>query len=417
MYGWGLLNVARALGPVGQTFVATGTNVSGGGTSTSSTSLVKSSALVGASSIAAAFDGSVFFDEFGRPFDASGLGKQTTQGMARANLARLAGSLAALTTTGEDGNRVWSFTSTGETVTDGAVSAYVINDDKSRSVMGYGAPLGFFGQFTSATTGLTGAARIANQFFEGFGTVNTAFDRSFFASYDYAVSDRLRFAGLASTGLGRLDQLDQASLLSGDAKGAGFVSAGVDVRLADRLSLLASFGLTAENGAMLGSESSGAYQFGSGALSQQVSLNLGYDLSPRQTISLFFDGALTRPTGARGELVSTIDPVLATRFGADFTTRDVFGPGDQLTLSLGRPLTAVSGNASLVVATGRELDGTVDYETRDITFAAGAPIQLGLAYRGHTGTLAYGIEGNVTNDFAENGRLDGQLNAAFRIGF
>jgi hypothetical protein len=180
---------------------------------------------------------------------------------------------------------------------------------------------------------------------------------------------------------------------------------------------VASYGLLAEDGSVLGAESGGAYQFGTGALTQQGSINLGFDLTPRLTISAYLDGALTEATGPTGALVSSVDDVVATRLGFSLAARSTFRAGDLLTFSVGRPLAAIAGDATFVVATGREMDGTVNYETRAVPLGGGMPVEVGLGYRASAGALSYGIEARLANDFAAPGAFDGQINAAMRIGF
>lgn len=418
VYGWGLLNVPRALGPVGQTFVATGNTVADGGISTSA-STVRRSSVFSAKSFDAAFAGSVYFDEFGRPFDGSRLvvaGDPT--GSAR-SLAALSAGLARHTegVSGADSTSM-AFTSTDNSISTGAVGAVSFSDDNSRFLVGYGEPLSYF-QGAGVDMGrLSGGVRLGSQFIDGVGSVNAAFDQSMFASYDRAIDERLSFNAVAFAGLGN-NAFTSGSLAPTDSPTANYAAAGLTYRPSDRMWATASFGVMAEDGSVLGAESEGAYGLGSSALSQVASLNLGFALDDRRSVSLYADGVLTDPLGGAGALALASSPLFSARLGVSFAVKDAIVAGDRFSFLVGRPFRTLSGSSTLQVATGREFDGTVDYQTRTIDYgASGLPLEVGFAYQSRWFGLGYGLEARIVDDdIASSNRLDAHFNGALHFNF
>jgi hypothetical protein len=110
---------------------------------------------------------------------------------------------------------------------------------------------------------------------------------------------------------------------------------------------------------------------------------------------------------------------MSARFGLSFAARDAFVSGDRLSFLIGRPFRALSGSSTIEVATGRNLDGTVNYQTRTLTYdSPGLPLEAGFAYQGPWLGLGYGLEARIVgDDITSSSRLDAHLNGALRVAF
>jgi hypothetical protein len=257
VYGWGLLNVPGALAPVGQTFVATGATVADGGVSTGN-STVRRSSVFSAKSFDAAFAGSVYFDDYGRPFDASGMVVASDPTNTVRSLAALSAGLARHmeAVAGPNGTAV-AFTSSGDSVSTGGFGALSYIDEDSRFLIGYGQPQSYFQGAAVDLGRLSGGTRLANQFISGVGSVLSGFDQSMFASYDDAINERLSLNTIMFAGLGG-HAFTSDDLAPSGSPTANYAAAGFTFRPSDRVWASASFGVLAEDGSVLGTESQGA---------------------------------------------------------------------------------------------------------------------------------------------------------------
>jgi hypothetical protein len=413
VYGWGLLDVPAALSPVGQTFIATGPTVADGGTPVGKGRPRVSSAFA-RRGIERAFAGSVYFDAYGRPFDASGLVASADPAGSARSLAVLAAATGGSDAGFGDGFR---FTDAGGTTLGAGVTAFARTDDHTQIVLGFGEPRAYFDR--AATPGpFAGGGRLAAGFLAGAGGATAAFDRAMFSAFDRVIDDRISISGVAFSGLGGdLDPVYGA--VDWPAPAAGFAAAGITYRPSERLSATAGIGLMAETGSVLGAAGDGPYGLAGSALTPVANFSLGYAIDGRRSVSFYADGGVTDPVGAAGALVDSIGLLTAVRFGIGFNVTDVRAAGDRLSLSFGRPFAVVSGQSTVTVATGRALDGTVSYETRVVDYAAGLPLEAGVAYQAGAGNLRYGLEARLVSDDATSAapRLDGAINGAVRLAF
>jgi len=129
------------------------------------------------------------------------------------------------------------------------------------------------------------------------------------------------------------------------------------------------YGFMQEDGGFLGSETKGAFGVESGGNSQFLDLSV---LAPvTETVSLFgaYSRGNTDASGGTNSLLSNYSTIQSEAFGAGLVMTDVAEKGDGLSVMVGQPLRVTDGSADLTLATGRDVNGTLDQESATLDLA------------------------------------------------
>jgi hypothetical protein len=176
-----------------------------------------------------------------------------------------------------------------------------------------------------------------------------------------------------------------------DANNTDLISVGTRMDVLDGFSVGMSYGLLREEGELLGMESSGAFRLGDVGLTQLGGINLTYRLDERTSLSGFAEATMTSASQAPDSLFAAPSDWLGSRMGMKISHQGVLQTGDVVSLSVIKPLQIDDGDIVARVAVGRELDGTVNYETRSIAMGTSdVPLDVGLAYSKSVGAFGYG---------------------------
>jgi hypothetical protein len=162
-------------------------------------------------------------------------------------------------------------------------------------------------------------------------------------------------------------------------------------RLTDWISLGASYGLMNEQGRVLGMETGGALSLGEIAQTHLAGAHFRARLSEQATVALFGQVAHTSSSLGEASLFSEVDGWRSSKFGLSLEWQSLLAEKDLIRLTVARPWTLDSGKVSARVPVGRELDGTVNHENRNVSLAGSEiPLELSVGYLNHGGQLSYG---------------------------
>lgn len=390
-YGWGLLDVAAALGPVGPTTVATGSTVGKKSVTASSSVLAPSAGMMNTQSVENLLSGMVVFDDYGRGFVMNEVGLSASRSTLADDAASAA--LAAVTTSREtvtetDGLRL-SLVETGAAGETGFSGLSFATDEFTVSA-GLGNAQAFFTQPGDA--GAESAARtLGTHFFTGAGEIGQGFAQGGYLSAETSAAG-LTYSALFMHGSEALFDTAHDPLAAGeeDKSGSQLMMLGAEMALPQAGSLGLHYGVLRETGTLLGIQNEGAFALGEDAYTQFVGLSLAADLMPGVTLEGFAQLGLTEATQAQDTIFSALSDVWSSKMGLSLTADGMLQPGDSVSLSLVSPWRIVDGDATAQVAVGREFDGTVIYETRKASLETDAlPLDLGLSYTGGTGDFRY----------------------------
>lgn len=422
VFGWGLLNVAAALAPIGPTSIATsamvptsdegGSNAGGGllfGSWQYSTTGISPSSLL---------SGFVVFDSFGRPFEVNtaALTGGSSPSLSERGLDVL-GLVSQQKTvdfdSGETAMLAWNAAGVDGEVT----SAMHMVSGGSELSIGIGSPQLFLAAIpTSNRAGEP--QRFSQIMFSSLGEASELFDEAISVGFGTKLTDRLSgnvFAMTEST----IDIRSSAPALTDptatNESEADFAAIGLSYRVSDDWSVGGSYAALRERGSLLGAASEGAFSLGEEALTQFQGVNLTGKLDDTWSLAAFYTRATIDSSGTQASLFDPADGWSGDHYGLMLDAKNAIQENSLLRFSLTKPLQITSGTMSMRVPVGREFDGTVNYERREASFDSDAmPLEAGATYLVETG---YGTAGLSLNLVDTNVNGAGESGVSVGAGF
>jgi len=407
VYGWGLLDVAAALGPVGDPVIETAPVVvvkepaakkpaakkkkrkanrsRGGGRRDFAQAAAGTSGLL---------NGLVMFDDYGRPFEANvtALAEPAKDPLSRRGMAVL-GLVSRQQTVdleqGEHALLAWNATGIDGKATSAlsmAGAGYDLN-------IGMGAPELFLMQVPSDNRAAA-PQTFSRIMFSSIGDAADLFGDALSVGFNTKLGDRLtgHVFGLTETGW---QEEDGPALLEAEPETEGdadFAAAGLSYRVADGWSIGGSYAVLRERGTVAGMASSGALSLGEEALTQFWGANVIGEIDRTFSVSAFYTRAVINSTGTETSLFEAADNWGADHYGVMLDAKNVLHDDSVLRFSLVKPLQLTRGTTSVRVPVGRELDGTINYVRRQSDFDGSAlPMEAGVAYLAETGAGTFGV--------------------------
>jgi hypothetical protein len=423
VYGYGLLNVTKALQPVGTTTIATGSTVTSG-TSTTQTG-ASFGGLMDQRGMERAFADLVVFDDYGRDFNvALEFARETSDGAAM--LDRLGALGIALQ---QDGlGRAFlgdlSVAFTAGTALDGtSLTQLDLTQGGLGLTLGWGAPLGPAATLLSPA-GDDPRGLLRREMALGLGEIAQDLERMTFAGGSLELAPGVTLAAFHATS-SLPDSGDPVVTLSQqDTNQVSMSGARLGVDLADGLVLGLSWNQLGEQDQVLGGESSGALALSDTARSDLVGLSLAYGVTEDLSLFAFWQEGWTRADAGQQSLFDDTDDWRTRRYGVTLGLRDAFGVGDRLELAVVRPLTVTAGSGSARVPVGRTLDGQVIYQQESFDVGSDAePLEVGLTWLGARDEwapgrpLAYGVSLGWASDDLASDRGDASVLFALQAKF
>ena len=424
-YGWGLLDVARALNPVGGVYFPTGGKATSGLVSLQGTT-VTSSSLVSTNSLETALSGVIVLDGFGRAFTVDvPKFSQSSPFVDTDFVQSLAGTVASLTTVvSHDGATTFSLTSNGD-ISRGGIRVMSFDRADAHLDTGLVASASYFTRpgATSTGTGQSFSRTLADDFYAGSDEVAASLSQAFFAGGDWAVASQWTLSGLylrtvPTTTLSYVPDNVTAAMLSHDPQTSSAVKVGARYQVSNGYSLGLYSGLLTEQGQTLGMRTAGAFSLGDGT-TWVAGMNFHAELSESASVSGFAERSATLDPGAANSLFAGTGDWVGSKYGVQFSEANPLGLGGLLRLRLVRPWQIDSGSLRLHVPVGRELDDTIDYQDRLVSVAAtSTPIEVGIAYLAGTQSIKYGAELTASDHtLYATGAPDIRLAGAFHWAF
>lgn len=371
IYGRGLLNLERALLPVG-----TVTTVSSAGTTPLALAPTNAGAVaIGAKSFAVeggAFEG-VVFDAFGRDFAydfgarAKDLRPDTVSILAATLSNKLQSTLASVATPSGTLSLVASPAQSADNDTSGGLH-FVGNQGQSWAVaIGQASPI----LGASLTAGTAPSGRLLgfadhSALFEGT-AASVASQQTFDSGISLTFGARLQ---------GEQDKRRGLNWTPNTTSQASSLEAGVS-RQFERISLSASVAAIQEAQGRLGDVDSELFGLSGPAHTLAIQTDLAWALTSKASLSARMTHTQTASqVGSGASLVSSISATEATAYAINFAQRDLLAKGDQLDLAIGTPLTSRSGMMNLFLATGADPEtGAPIMTRRGISLASKTPEQ------------------------------------------
>lgn len=412
VYGWGLLDVAAALGPVGGTVIETApvVVVKKPGKKLKAAKKPKKAPAKkkpgwGGFSRAAAgtgglLNGLVVFDGYGRPFEANtaALTQPERNALSERGMAVL--GLVSRQETADVDNGEHALLAWSATGLDGkATSALRMVSDSYDINIGIGAPELFLMDVPSDNRAAA-PQRFSRIMFSSLGDAGEMFEDALSIGFTTRLSDRVSGHVFGMTEAGWQEE-DGAALLEATPETEGdadFAAAGLSYRVADNWSLGGSYAVLRERGTVVGAASSGALSLGEEALTQFWGTNLTGEIDETFSVSAFYTRAVINSTGTEASLFEAADNWGADHYGVMFDARNLVHENSVLRFTLVKPLQITSGTTSVRVPVGRELDGTINYVRRQSDFGGSAlPIEAGVSYLAETGAGTLGLTLDVVD--------------------
>ncbi|HKY96019.1 MAG TPA: S8 family peptidase, partial [Kiloniellales bacterium] len=194
VYGWGLLNVAKALQPSGTTTVASGSTVSGGGTSLSSSSLKLSPTVSSSGALQSAVSDLVVFDDYGRDFavEPTFTDDEDDSEIMLDRLTALASALTERTQGFAVGGLRTSFTAAGS-VGDEGFSQMSLSQGGVGLTLGFGEALGGVAGLVAGADG-TAHGLLQQELSLGLGPVTDSLQQGIYAGGSLALAPGVKLA-------------------------------------------------------------------------------------------------------------------------------------------------------------------------------------------------------------------------------
>jgi len=380
-YGWGLVNLERAMQPVGTLGIqfANGRIVGVqaiGGVSLGSATGARVSAGLRSLSVAA-------LDDLGRDFQVSvapavqarplalsaeqmfGTSDRTVAWTDRV-LDRNGSRYVALTDAAADLNRVGAFhayenRARGDQTLIGAAMLQRF-DDGSEVAFGTGGMQLFFGL---AGADLPGAPVSAMNALSNpvLGLVPQATSFGYGRSVE-GVKVKLGFASSALTGA----LADQFGMSLGE-RSSNLALREVSRRFGTRAELGLAVGTLAETGAHLGGTGTGVFALTGTTTTTTWAAHAAWRIADDVALAGHYAVGFTNATSGDG-LITNVSAVRADAFGIGLVWSKAFRPGDRLSVSMSQPLRAGSGAMTLVTPTGMSDAGAMQYTVDATSLAA-----------------------------------------------
>lgn len=423
-YGWGLLDVARALNPVGGTYFTTGVKATSGLVTVQSTT-VTSSSIVATASLQNALSGIIVLDGYGRAFTVDVPKLSPSSAFISSDFVQgLAGTISSVTDIETDGETTLSLTGSGDPSRGGfRVASFDRRDAYFET--GLVGSLSYFTTLGAAESGRSASfsRRMAEDFYAGSGDVALSLNQAFFVGTDLKTSSRWTLSGLylrtaPLNGFSYVPDNISAVMMAQNPLTSSALKLGASYSLSPDTSVGVYSGFLGEQGQTLGMHTGGAFSLGNGS-TFIGGVNFRAALSESTTISAFAEQASTLRPGAEGSIFAATGNWTSRKYGLSLTEMDPLGWGGLLQLKLVRPWQIDQGSLRLHVPVGRELDGTINYEDRLVSMAAErAPVEVGLAYLAGTGTIKYGAElTTLDHAISGNGGAEVRVAGAFHWSF
>ncbi len=392
-YGRGLVNLERALRPVGRQQVAIDDDIEGRRVSLTSSSLTLGPAFGDALGGRTALAQAMVLDSFDRPFagDLSGLvrrrgpGSNGLERKLRDETQYRDVQLEALAPLGLDARL--GFSESTDRPIEGSARAALAGgagaDEQVFQRLSFGAidvPAGTatlgLGLAPSEVGASPATAGVAGLFLDADGLLSPAD-----AIVGRGAGGSLRFGlgGGTTLAVGLLDSGDLAPGIDGGSPGR-LLSLGATQRVGAFTDLQLTYAYVDEAAGLLGSDASGAFAFADGAASHLGTARLGYRLTP--AVEFFAQATLgTTTLASEGGLLREWSEVRSDAFALGVVAGDVVRAGDRLGLMLGQPLRVNSASAMLDVPTARDLDGGIERSRERVDMTpSGREIRVEFAY-------------------------------------
>jgi hypothetical protein len=416
VYGHGLLNVQAAVNePVGETAVPTGGTVEES-TSLESTNIVMSSVVNGAA-FETALSGMLVLDQFKRAFVVESPKLKAASSPFDTNIVeQLSASISAFPTTTVSDNKKVTFVASNANVANGGFSAIAFDQGNWRLEGAMGASSSYL---TAPYASGTPASRsvnlnMAEEFFTGSGDVTAALDKAVVLGADWRSESRLTLSGLfvhtapEDLYLTRSGPLGSVRYQQAESS---LVKIGGSYAISDSISFGMSYGLLSERNQLLGMRSSGALGFSDGT-THMGTMSVRAAISETTFFSAFAEQTSTTSPALSGSILGSVDGWRGSKFGIGFVSSNVLNDNDFVRLKLVRPWQIDGGQLAFRLPVGRELDGTVNYEDRFVSFGAdGMPWEIGIEYLTGSNQLRYGFAFTAI-DQGVVGRDSPELNVA-----
>lgn len=410
-YGWGLLNVAAALSPVGGTFVASGDSVEGGLQPMSGATLSQSSIFGQSAGPQSLLSGMVVFDAYKRAFVLDNVRSTSRSShLLETSIRNLVAGLVDRTNVlGNSGSASLTFSEAGDVVFGAGYGVLSLTGERFGLQAGFGNPATYFAATASQRALETGSFGLGADFFVGSGDVGAGLARAMFIGGDVGLSQRLSVSGLIiqSAAVPEVQELDwQAQQRPGKPDTASLVRFGLNYRLTDSISLGASYGLLHEQGRLLGAQAAGALSLGEAGVTQLVGASLRAQITDKAAMAILAEASRTSSWGDRQSVFSGADDWWGSKFGVSLEYQSLLSASDVTRLVVARPWRLDSGTLSARVPVGRELDGTVNFEDRTVSLADGGfPLEMSLAYQNRIWALSYGGAVTMSGDDIARGKV------------
>ena len=394
-FGSGLVNLERALRPIGRQQVAIDDSIDGRRIALADTRLALGTAFGDALSGQAALAGAMVLDAYDRPYSADFgrliQGRDGTIDLEQKLLDQVHYRELPIESLGALGiDARLGFSEPLDQPVDGSARAARLGDEGTTgqlferlSFAGIDVPYGSLtlglGLAPSAVSGLPGSSAMDGLFLDAATVLDPAD-----SLIDRGTGGRLSVALGGDTDL-LIGLLDSADLGTETANGEGspgrLASIGAAHRLSDATSLHVTYAYVDEASGLLGSHASGAFAFADGAVSHLGTARLGY--RAQSWLELFAQATLgVSQMDDNGGLLRDWQDVRSDAFAVGLIAADVASDGDRVGLVLGQPLRVNSASAMLDLPTARTLDGRIArrQERVDIT-PSGRELRLELAYQ------------------------------------
>ena len=387
VFGMGLVNLGKAVNPLGTLSIPLSASVSGPGAALSLTSLSLGPAFGDALGGASFLGGAVALDDLERPYrvDLSGRVASTERGF----------SLDSFITP----NRFHGL----EVPSPGGASA-VLGYSEARFESDGAAPLleNLDAGPAVETLSLTGKLSERSSLRLGYNvwpqselslTPGSATERPLFWASEDLMGPQLGLVGRGAGGAltRRIGKRTALSLgwFTGAAHDEGEGGAGrgsiTQLHLAQRLPWGASLGLgvalVREQGSFLNSRAGGAFRSEAGSRSRFYTLSAALPIGRRLRLEGSISSATTTLSEAGAGLIGDWSTVRANAFGLGLVATGLMAEGDRLGLLVGQPLRVNKAEATLTLPTARDLAGNVIRDSRRLDLTpSGREIDLQLAY-------------------------------------
>ena len=425
VYGWGLLNVPAALGPVGGTVLLTSETITAKtGRRPETRDAVFSSWGYSTTSVSSRslLTGLVVFDAYGRPFEvnADAFVNDAEPSLSERGLEAL--GLVSQQKTVDIDNGDTAMLAWNATGIDGETSSALrmVTGGTELSI-GIGAPELFLSDVPSANRAAA-PQRFSQIMFSSLGEAGDLFGRSVSMGLGTKLTDRLSgniFAITESALDTRTHGLAITDPLAENDVEADFAAVGLSYRVAEGWSVGSSYAVLRERGSVAGMVSEGALSLGEEALTKFQGVNITGDIDETWSLAAFYTRATIDSSGTAGSLFDPADGWNGDHYGVMFDAKNLVRDNSLLRFSLVKPLQITSGTMSLRVPVGREFDGTVNYERRSTGFDGSAmPLEAGVTYLAETGYGTFGLTLDlVDTNVNGSGESGASIGAGFSFAF